>query len=47
MNIARAYSNWVKYRQTVNELDPMSNRELADLGIARQDIRTIARKAVL
>jgi uncharacterized protein YjiS (DUF1127 family) len=47
MNIARAYNNWVKYRQTVTELGRMSNRELADLGIARQDIRNVARQAVL
>jgi len=31
MNIARAYNNWVKYRQTVTELGRMTNRELADL----------------
>jgi uncharacterized protein YjiS (DUF1127 family) len=47
MNLTRAYNNWVKYRQTVTELGRMSNRELADLGIARQDIRSVARKAVL
>ena len=46
MNISRAYNNWVKYRQTVTELGRMSNRELADLGIARQDIRAVARQAV-
>lgn len=46
MNIARAYNNWVMYRQTVTELGRMTNRELADLGIARQDIRAVARKAV-
>jgi uncharacterized protein YjiS (DUF1127 family) len=46
MNIARAYNNWVKYRQTVNELGRMTNRELGDLGIAREDIRKVARQAV-
>ena len=46
MNIARAYNTWRKYRQTVNELGRMSNRELADLGIAREDIRRVARAAV-
>ncbi|MFM2281302.1 MAG: hypothetical protein RLZZ444_3533 [Pseudomonadota bacterium] len=46
MNIARAYNNWVKYRQTVIELGRMSNRELSDLGIARDDIRAVARQAV-
>ena len=46
MNISRAYNNWVKYRQTVTELGRMTNRELADLGIARQDIRNVALQAV-
>lgn len=45
MNIARSFNNWRKYRQTVNELDRMSNRELHDLGIDRADIRRIARQA--
>ncbi|MFP5078093.1 DUF1127 domain-containing protein [Rhizobium sp. YIM 134829] len=46
MNVARTLNNWVKYRQTVLELGRMSNRELNDLGIARSDIRTVARAAV-
>ena len=46
MNIARAYNNWVKYRQTVNELGRMSNRELGDVGINRADIRKVARLAL-
>ena len=46
MNITRSYNNWRKYRQTVNELGRMSNRELADLGIARYDIPSIAREAI-
>lgn len=33
------------YRQTVSELSDLSNRELADLGISRFDIATVARKA--
>ena len=33
------------YRQTRNELQSLSNRELADLGIARCSIRAIARDA--
>lgn len=45
MNIARSLNNWRKYRQTVNELDRMSNRELTDLGIDRADIRRVARQA--
>ncbi len=46
MNITRSYNNWRKYRQTVNELNRMSSRELADLGIARSDITSVAREAV-
>jgi uncharacterized protein YjiS (DUF1127 family) len=46
MNIARSFSNWRKYRETVNELDRMSNRELGDLGITRENIRSVARAAV-
>ncbi len=46
MNLTRSYNNWRKYRQTINELNRMSNRELADLGIARSDINTVARQAV-
>lgn len=46
MNISRSYNNWRKFRQTVNELSRMSNRELADLGIARADIHSVARQAV-
>lgn len=43
MSVARSFNNWIKYRQTVAELGRMSNRELQDLGIARADIRRIAR----
>jgi uncharacterized protein YjiS (DUF1127 family) len=46
MNVARTLSNWRKYRQTVSELGRMSNRELSDLGIARTDIRTVARASM-
>lgn len=45
MNIARSFNNWRKYRQTVNELDRMTDRELHDLGIGRNDIRRVARTA--
>jgi len=33
------------YRQTVRELSELSDRELADLGIARFDIAAVARKS--
>ena len=46
MNVARSFSNWRKYRQTVAELDRLSNRELNDLGVNRADIRSVARAAL-
>jgi uncharacterized protein YjiS (DUF1127 family) len=46
MNIVRNYRNWRRYRDTVNELSRLSNRELADLGINRGEIQSVARKAI-
>ncbi len=46
MNITRSLTNWRKYRQTVTELGRMTDRELNDLGIGRQDIRRVARNAI-
>jgi len=45
MNIVRSYNNWRRFRETRNELSRLSHRELADLGISRTDITTIARQA--
>ncbi|TCT44600.1 DUF1127 domain-containing protein [Martelella mediterranea] len=47
MSMTRSFNNWLKYRQTVTELGRMSNRELHDLGIEREDIRSVARRAAL
>ncbi|MDX0995117.1 DUF1127 domain-containing protein [Sinorhizobium medicae] len=46
MNVPRSLNNWRKYRQTVNELGRMTNRELDDLGINRADIRSVARASL-
>ena len=46
MNLIRNYRNWRRYRETVNELGRLSNRELDDLGITRSDIPFVARKAI-
>jgi uncharacterized protein YjiS (DUF1127 family) len=46
MNIIRNYRNWRRYRQTVNELNRLSSRELNDLGISRGDIPFVARKSL-
>ena len=45
MNLIRNYRNWRRYRETVSELSRLSNRELSDLGIRRDDIPYVARKA--
>jgi uncharacterized protein YjiS (DUF1127 family) len=39
-------NTWKRYSRTVSELQSLSNRELADLGIARGDITRVARDAV-
>ena len=36
---------WNRYSRTVSELNHLSNRELADLGISRSDISRVAREA--
>ncbi|MBX3598627.1 MAG: DUF1127 domain-containing protein [Rhizobiaceae bacterium] len=46
MNLIRNFRNWRRYRETVTELNRLSNRELADLGISRTEIHSVARKAI-
>lgn len=36
---------WRRYRASVRELSMLSDRELADLGIGRAEIESIARKS--
>ena len=45
MNLIRNYRNWRAYRDTVSQLGRLSNRQLQDLGFARDDIKSIARKS--
>ena len=45
MNLIRSYSNWRRYRNTVNELSRLNARELNDLGIMASEIPSIARQA--
>ena len=40
------YATWKRNARTVSELESLSNRDLADLGIARSDIPRLAREAV-
>ena len=46
MNLINSYKNWLKYRETYNELNRLTQRELADLGLTRADINTVARRSV-
>lgn len=40
-----AYNNWRVYRTTLNELNTLSTREMADLGINPSMVRRIALEA--
>ncbi|WP_293861150.1 DUF1127 domain-containing protein [uncultured Alsobacter sp.] len=42
--LAKRLRTWNRYRTTVRELSQLSDRDLSDLGIARGDIRFIAKK---
>jgi uncharacterized protein YjiS (DUF1127 family) len=44
--IRERYHRWQRYNRTVRELNSLSNRDLADLGLNRYDIERIAREAV-
>ncbi len=39
-------ASWRRYRQIVRELSSMSDHELADIGVARCDIASIAHASV-
>jgi uncharacterized protein YjiS (DUF1127 family) len=39
------YTRWQRFSRTKSELESLSNRELADLGISRTDIHRLAREA--
>jgi uncharacterized protein YjiS (DUF1127 family) len=43
VNKLRSYA---KYQETYRELSRLSHRELADLGISRNEIAAVARKSV-
>lgn len=45
MSMMTSYRNWRTYRKTVAELSELSNRNLADMGLVRANIREAARKA--
>lgn len=43
MNLRKSYREWRQYRNTVAELNRMSDRDLTDLGITRGDIPFVVR----
>lgn len=42
----KAFADYRLYRQTLNELGALTNRELSDLGISRLSIRQVAYDSV-
>ena len=46
MSIARRINTWRQIRNTAAELNRLSQRALADLGISRFDIPALARQSV-
>ncbi|RDJ13481.1 DUF1127 domain-containing protein [Rhizobium grahamii] len=45
MNPIRIAKSWISYRRTLSELGGLSNQTLADIGVSRYDIRTIASRS--
>lgn len=43
--LAQSIADWRLYRQTLSELNAMTDRDLADIGVSRLSIRDIAREA--
>ena len=43
--IKTRYGRWQRYSRTVSELERLSHRELADLGLTQYDIPRVAREA--
>jgi uncharacterized protein YjiS (DUF1127 family) len=44
MNLIRNYRAWRRYRETVREMNHLSDRDLHDMGISRGDIPAIAQR---
>jgi len=45
-HVRKAFADYLLYRRTVAELDALSNRELADLGLSRFAIKRVAFESV-
>ena len=46
MNLMLTYQRWRQYQRTRNALRELGDRELADLGIERDKIDELARRAL-
>ena len=46
MNIRQKLTQFAKAHRTVRELSKLDNRQLADIGIVREDIAALARAQV-
>lgn len=46
-NLRSSIQRWSRIRTTINELEGMTDRELADVGITRWQIKDVARSSVL
>jgi uncharacterized protein YjiS (DUF1127 family) len=44
--LRQSLADYRNFRRTYDELDALSDRELADLGLSRPDIRFVANEAV-
>jgi uncharacterized protein YjiS (DUF1127 family) len=44
MNIRQKISQFAKFQRTVRELNQLDNRQLADIGIRRENIAALARE---
>ncbi|HTJ57291.1 MAG TPA: DUF1127 domain-containing protein [Devosiaceae bacterium] len=44
MNIRKKLNQIVQFQRTMRELNSLDNRQLADIGIRREDIAALARR---
>lgn len=45
--MSKMWNRWVSFRHTVRELEKLTTRDLADIGINAADIHEIARQDVM
>lgn len=44
-SLIRAFRAWRRYNASLNELNRLGDRELADIGLSRSDIPRVARES--